>query len=153
MSKKAAKQHRSSSSRLLQLLAVAGVLLLAVIILLMKQDSKVEPVATAQLPEEQLQHALAAGQPTLAFFHSLTCDSCKEMTAIVEQVYPEFTDSVALVDVDVYDQRNGRLLQSAGIRAIPTVILFDRAGQGQVHIGVLKASQLRRALIVLGGSQ
>ena len=78
--------------------------------------------APTELPEVQLMRALSAGTPTLAFFHSLTCDSCKEMTAIVAEVYPDYADAVALVDVDVYDERNAALLSSAGIRAIPTVI-------------------------------
>jgi thioredoxin-like negative regulator of GroEL len=98
-----------------------------------------------------LQRALEAGQPTLAFFHSLNCIPCKEMTAIVNEVYPEFAASVTLVDVDVYDQRNARLLQTAHIRTIPTLIFFDRAGQGQVHMGVLEAGQLRQTLTTLGG--
>ena len=30
------------------------------------------------------------------------------MIETVEQVYPEFADSIALVDVNVYDERNER---------------------------------------------
>ncbi|MFO7635516.1 MAG: hypothetical protein R6W76_23420 [Caldilinea sp.] len=47
------------------------------------------PVAQPQeLPEVQLMRALENGAPTLAFFHSNTCDSCKEMMAVVQQ-FPE----------------------------------------------------------------
>jgi hypothetical protein len=74
-----------------------------------------DPVAQPQeLPEVQLMRALDAGTPALAFFHSSICDSCKEMTAIVAEVYPEFAGSVALVDVDVYDERNKALLRDDG---------------------------------------
>lgn len=104
------------------------------------------PVAAPELPEVQLMRALESGKPTLAFFHSLTCDSCKEMTAIVQEVYPSFADSVALVDVDVYDERNAGLLRSIGIRAIPTVVFFDRAGAGKMQIGVMPAADLRQVL-------
>lgn len=102
--------------------------------------------APAELPEVQLMRALENGRPTLAFFHSKTCDSCKEMTAIVQEVYPTFASSVALVDVDVYDARNAGLLRSIGIRAIPTVVFFDRTGAGKMQIGVMPAADLRQVL-------
>lgn len=104
------------------------------------------PAAPPELPEVQLMRALESGTPTLAFFHSLTCDSCKEMTAIVQEVYPAFAGSVALVDVDVYDARNAGLLRSIGIRAIPTVVFFDRTGAGKMQIGVMPAADLRQVL-------
>lgn len=104
------------------------------------------PAALPELPEVQLMRALEKGTPTLAFFHSQTCDSCKEMTAIVQEVYPAFAGSVALVDVDVYDERNAGLLRSIGIRAIPTVVFFDHAGAGKMQIGVMPAADLRQVL-------
>lgn len=104
------------------------------------------PVAPTELPEVQLMRALEKGRPTLAFFHSQTCDSCKEMTAIVQEVYPAFAGSVALVDVDVYDERNAGLLRSIGIRAIPTVVFFDHTGAGKMQIGVMPADDLRQVL-------
>ena len=104
------------------------------------------PVAPMELPEVQLMRALENGRPTLAFFHSQTCDSCKEMTAVVQEVYPAFAGSVALVDVDVYDERNAGLLRSIGIRAIPTVVFFDHTGAGKMQIGVMPADDLRQVL-------
>jgi len=106
-------------------------------------------MAATEAPEAALDRALAAGQPTLAFFHSLTCESCVEMTAIVKQVYPEFQGSITLVDVDVYDPRNENLLGRARIPGIPTVVLFDRAGEGKWLVGVTAAEQLREQLLAL----
>ena len=97
-------------------------------------------------PEAQLDTLLTERQPVLAFFHSDTCYQCVQMTGIVGQVYPEFADSVALVDVNVYDERNGNLLRRAGIRVIPTMIFFDRQGRGQVAMGVMQPDQLRQQL-------
>ena len=42
-------------------------------------------------------------------------------------------------------------MESAGIRAIPTVILFDRSGAAEVRLGVVKAAELRRMLNDLRG--
>ncbi len=105
--------------------------------------------APQPLPEVQLDRYLADGQPILAFFHSNTCDKCIQMTKIVEQVYPDFTDRVALVDVNVYDQRNQNLLQRAGIQVIPTLIFIGRDQQGQGYTGVMPAEALREQLEVL----
>ena len=93
--------------------------------------------ATAALIHEQL--AARPGQPTVLTggttarllaqaFHSNNCKQCLTMMEVVEQVYPEFANSVALVDVNVYDERNAALLQQARIRAIPSQI--DRRGTG-----------------------
>jgi thiol:disulfide interchange protein len=107
----------------------------------------------SELPEAQLERLLTAGKPTLAFFHSNNCVQCIKMMEVVEQVYPEFDDSVALVDVNVYDKANGRLLQRAQIRAIPTQIFFDRTGQGSVIMGAMTPDQFREQMRTLAGGQ
>ncbi len=104
------------------------------------------PLQPSPLPEAQLDQFLAQGRPILAFFHSNTCAQCIHMTKVVQQVYPEFADTVALVDVNVYDQRNQNLLQRASIRVIPTLILIDRAQQGQGHTGMMEPAALREQL-------
>ena len=104
-----------------------------------------------ELPAAQLDRLLAAKQPTLAFFHSNNCKQCLTMMEVVEQVYPEFAGSVALVDVNVYDSRNAGLLQQARIQAIPTQIFIDRMGQGRVVLGAMDPDQLRRELQALVG--
>jgi len=105
------------------------------------------------LPEAQLERLLAAGQPTLAFFHSNNCVQCIKMMEVVQQVYPEFAESVALVDVNVYDKANASLLQRARIRAIPTQIFFDRTGQGWVVMGAMTPDQFREQMQKLAGGQ
>jgi thiol:disulfide interchange protein len=106
-----------------------------------------------ELPEAQLERLLAAGQPTLAFFHSNNCVQCIKMMEVVEQVYPEFDDSVALVDVNVRDSANTSLTQRAQIRAIPTQIFFDRTGQGTVILGVMTPDRFREQMQTLARGQ
>jgi len=107
----------------------------------------------SDLPEEQLQQALAAGKPTFAFFHSNNCKQCINMMKVVDEVYPEFKDSVVLVDVNVYDKQNAKLLQVANIRGIPTQIFFDKAGQGQVVMGAMTTDSFRKQMQTLAGGQ
>jgi len=103
------------------------------------------------LPEQQLDRLLQAGEPVFLFFHSNSCAQCVRMTGIVEEVYPELSDSVALVDVNVYDERNRGLLQRGNIRAIPTLIFVDAEGEVSGHVGVMEPDALRQQLRKLGG--
>lgn len=100
------------------------------------------------LPEAQLHRHLVAGKPTLAFFHSNNCKQCINMMQVVEEVYPEFADSVALVDVNVYDERNTALLRWAHVHAIPTQIFFNSAGERQTVLGAMDPGTFRAYLRV-----
>ena len=95
------------------------------------------------LPADQLREALAQGRPALVFMHSTNCQSCIEMMKVVDQVYPEFASQIALVDVDVYDDANGPLMQMLGLRYIPTVVAFDREGKASQNVGAMKADAFR----------
>lgn len=166
------KRHRHKPSRLPQILAIVGLLLLVIAILVFKENTQVViPAAnnakipevqltqtlqdeipqdsSEELPEAQLASALKAGQPILAFFHSNNCHQCIVMVETVSQVYPEFEDAVELVDVNIYDERNERLLQVIRIQYIPTLIFYDRTGKEQVSVGVMEAEQLRQTLAAL----
>jgi thioredoxin-like negative regulator of GroEL len=139
-----------------QIAILAGIAVLVVVLVTAKgqpagPSSSPGPIAVSEAPEATLDRALAASQPTLAFFHSTTCASCIEMTAIVAAVYPEFQGKVTLVDVDVYEDRNEALLSRARIVSIPTLVLFDRAGTSQWYPGVMDAAQLRQRLQALAG--
>lgn len=139
-----------------QLLVMVAVAVVVVLLITMKgqpaaQSSSLTPTVASELPEVTLDRALAANQPTLAFFHSLTCESCVEMTAIVRQVYPEFQGLITLVDVNVYDERNQALVQRAKILGIPTLVLIDRTGQARTFAGVMEEDQLRQRLRSLAG--
>lgn len=138
--------------RLARLGALAGVAV-AIAILLVIKGSPVPSDGSATGPgaEAALDGALAAGQPVLAFFHSESCDSCIQMMAVVDEVYPEYEDDIVLVDVDVYDPRNEALLARARIAGIPTVIVYDRSGEQEWHLGVMGADELRARLAALAG--
>lgn len=163
MRKSAQTPQRQVSS--LQVAIVAAVLLVVGGVLALKtrnattadttspagMEAGVAPVLPTQdlLPEALFDQLLAEGRPMLAFFHSTTCYQCIRMTEIVEEVYPAFAGSVALVDVDVYDNRNLSLLRRAGIRVIPTLVFIDHAGTGRGFTGIMDSPALREALQTL----
>lgn len=163
------KDHQKTNI-LPRLLIGIGVLVLAVMILVFKEmsrDNRQEagsagivplqgadvmayPIATSsELPAEQLRNALAEHRPTLAFFHSNSCRQCVMMIENVNRVYPEFSASVVLVDVYVYDEKNEPLLKKVGLQYIPTMIFYDRSGTEQVFVGLMDEEQLRQSLATL----
>jgi len=145
------RKRRRKPSRLPQFLAIVGVALLVVAILVFKEKPQAAtPAANPnESPQAQLDRALQAGQPTLAFFHSNNCQQCIVMMETVAQVYPEFVDSITLVDINVYDENNQALLQRVRLQYIPTLVFYDHTGQGQVSVGVMEAEQLRQTLAAL----
>ena len=145
------KKHHRKPSKLPRLLAIGGIALLVIAILALKESPQ-EAASTAdpnEPAEAQLDRALQDGQPTLAFFHSDNCQQCIVMMETVAQVYPEFAGSIALVDVNVYDEGNQALLQRVRLQYIPTLIFYNHNGQGQVSVGVMEAEQLRQTLATL----
>ena len=141
------------ASRLPQFLALGGLGFFILAMILLKHqpvdDARNEPVDV--LPQEQLQQALQAGTPVLAFFHSNTCQQCIEMISIVGEVYPRYADTVELVDVNVYDERNAALLQQVRLQFIPTLIFYDQSGEANVVVGVMQDEELNQALADLAG--
>jgi len=118
----------------------------SVLILKNQRDTQ---ATSKKSPADLLHTATLNKQPILAFFHSNTCDSCLQMVAIVDQVYPEFADSVTLVDVNVYDEQNRTLIDEIGLQFIPTLFFYDTSGKRNTHIGIMEADQLRKTLILL----
>lgn len=170
------------NQRLIQIVIIAGVVLVAAGLLLLKNRTA-EPAAVAppqhrlgagvatlqvpagdeiqdtlaalpgELPQAHLERLLAAGQPTLAFFHSNNCAQCTKMMKIVADVYPEFEGSVALVDVDVYDPQNRELLVQAQIHSIPTQIFYNAAGEGKLTVGALPTQVFRTYMRAATGEE
>jgi thiol-disulfide isomerase/thioredoxin len=146
------RKRRPKNSNLSRFLIVAVLVLLVAVVLIVKEKPQAAAVS-GEIADAQLERALEAGQPTLAFYHSNNCKSCIEMIGIVQQVYPEFSGSVALVDVNVYADENRPLLQKQQIQYIPTLVFYDQQGTREVFVGVMETETLRVKLETIRGSQ
>jgi len=133
------------------LLILAGIALLLIAIFVLKSGDNSS--ASAASLELQLDQALEEGRPTFVFLHSLDCIPCKEMMGTVANVYPDFQDSVVLIDVDVYVQRNQNILRRERLQSIPTLVFYDAQGTRQVFIGAMPAEQFRDTLTRLAAGQ
>ena len=147
--KKRSRSQSKPNGVLPKVLILAGIIILVAVVFLFKNQPSQIAATIAESPEAQLDRYLKEGRPVFAFFHSTDCKSCIEMMGIVGQVYPEFKDGVALVDVNVYDPQNENLLQRAGINTIPTQVFINRKGEGKVSMGVMEVDVLRQQLIAL----
>jgi thiol:disulfide interchange protein len=126
------------------LLILAGIVLLLIVVFALKSGG--DSSASTNSLEAQLDQALEDGRPTFVFLHSLECIPCKEMMGTVAEVYPEFQDSVMLIDVDIYDQNNANILRREGLQSIPTLVFYDAQGKRQMFIGVMQPDQFRDTL-------
>ena len=145
------KQKTTSKVPLIIVLTLFAVIV--GIIFLTKGQASNEVITPSGKNEAMVDQLLSEGKPTFVFFHSTDCYTCKVMMATVADVYPEFQDTVALVDVDVYDASNQNLLQKAQIRSIPTQVFFDGSGKSTVIIGVMEPDALRQHLVTLAGGK
>ncbi len=134
---------------ILNILLIVGVVAISITILIFKnQDQPAETVvaesaAPQETLEEKLDRLLEEGEPIFLFFHSNNCHSCIVMVETVTQVFPDYMNEVALLDIDVYDESNQSILRRAGITTIPTQIFIDRNGQGQTVLGTMESDILR----------
>lgn len=132
------------------LLVLAGIALLLIAVFSFKSGGN--PV-TASTLEAQLDESLAANRPTFVFLHSLDCIPCKEMMGTVADVYPDFQESVVLIDVDVYDRNNQNILRRERLQSIPTLVFYDAQGTRQVFIGAMPSEQFRDVMAQLAAGQ
>lgn len=133
------------------LMILAGIALVLIAIFTFKSGDN--PSTSAASLESQLDQALVAKRPTFVFLHSLDCIPCKEMMGTVADVYPDFQDSVVLIDVDVYNQSNQNILRRERLQSIPTLVFYDARGTRQVHIGAMPSDQFRDVMTQLAGGQ
>lgn len=88
---------------------------------LIKPKEKVIPRSLGDADFRKAVHA--AEKPVIADFHSPTCGPCKRMVPVLIDVATEFADRVEVVGVDVTSAP--KTARRFGIRATPTVIIFD----------------------------
>lgn len=143
------KKNPKENGFLPTILILGGIVLIVAVLFWVKNQPSQSAAPTGESPEVQMDRYLKDGKPIFAFFHSTDCHSCIVMMETVDQVYPEFEEDVALLDVNVYDTQNENLLRRARINSIPTLVFIDRNGEGQVSIGVIEAGALRQQLTAL----
>jgi thiol:disulfide interchange protein len=148
---KHSKRKHRASKKPPTLLILAGIALLLVAVFTLKNNDN-SSVSAVSL-EAQLDEALAAKHPTFVFLHSTDCIPCKAMMDTVAEIYPDFQDSVVLIDVDIYDQSNQNLMRRERLQSIPTLVFYDQLGARHVYIGAMPSDQFRDVMTQLAAGQ
>jgi thioredoxin-related protein len=143
------KRRKRTSKNPPTLMILAGIALLLVAVFALKNGDN--PSSTSL--ESQLDEALTAKRPTFVFLHSLDCIPCKEMMGTVADVYPEFQNSVVLIDVDIYQQSNANLIRRERLQSIPTLVFYDAQGTRHIYIGAMPSDQFRDVMTQLATGQ
>ena len=145
------KRKRPPHNQPHTLLILTGIALLLIAVFAFKNDDNSSVSATSL--EAQLDQALDEGRPTFVFLHSLDCIPCKAMMKTVADVYPDYQDSVVLVDVDIYDQSNSNIIQRERLQSIPTLVFYNAQGTRQIFIGAMPSEQFRDVMTQLAAGQ
>ncbi len=74
------------------------------------------------------ERALASGKPVFVLFHSLTCDPCIEISAVVDKVVPAFEGRVVFVNAITDDPSAQQLASRFSFQYIPTSFFIDARG-------------------------
>ena len=148
---KHSRRKRHTSKNPPTVFILAGIALLLITVFAFKNGDKTASSVTTL--ESQLDQALADKRPTFVFLHSLDCIPCKAMMQTVADVYPDYHDSIVLIDVDVYDQSNNNILRRERLQSIPTLVFYNAQGTRQVFIGAIPADQFSDTLTQLAAGQ
>ena len=89
----------------------------------------------------------------MVFFYSDDCRSCIEMKHTIEEVYPEYEESVALVEVNVYDPDSRELVERTGVHTAPVELFIQATGSETLVLDVMSAEALRGQLQSLSGGE
>lgn len=94
--------------------------------------------------------ALASGKPVYVLFHSLTCEPCVEISAVADQVMPEYGEKVVFVNVITDDPSGQQLAASFSFQYIPTSFFLEPGGKvADSFTGAMDAAQMRGYLDAL----
>ncbi len=81
------------------------------------------------------QEVLKASQPVLVDFHAKWCGPCKAMAPALDQVAAELASKIKVVKVDV--DENPKVTGAYGIRAMPTLLIFQGGKVTAQHTGAI----------------
>lgn len=132
-------------------LIVLGVIVFVTLVGLIKNRIDVSKWLYTEPVTARLEQLRAEGTPVVVFFHSPDCSSCKQVQASLNAVYPEFKDSVALLDLDVTNLRYRDLVNQVGVQYAPTLLLVNAAGEEKLIVGEISEQALRTELETLAG--
>ncbi|MEL7667015.1 MAG: thioredoxin domain-containing protein [Actinomycetota bacterium] len=99
--------------------------------------------------------AVASGKPIYVLFHSLTCEPCVEISAVADQVLPDYEGEVVFVNAITDDPSDQQLASQFSFQYIPTSFFISAGGESVVdsYTGALDAAAMRTYLDALSKAE
>lgn len=99
--------------------------------------------------------AVASGKPIYVLFHSLTCEPCVEISAVVDQVMPGYESDVVFVNAITDDPSAQQLAAQFSFQYIPTSFFLSPGGSevADSFTGAMEDAQMRGYLDALVKAQ
>lgn len=95
------------------------------------------------------QMANVKGKPQVIKFTSAMCRDCQTMNGIFKQIFPKYTDKIALIEIHVQDRNsfNSAQMKKYNVELVPTIILIDSKGKIVDRIeGAIPQAQMDKKL-------
>ena len=83
---------------------------------------------------------LQSNVPVLVDYWAETCGPCKALTAVLEELAPDYDGRVKIVSVDIGSNPNSAA--RFGVRALPTLMVFKNGTVDNTSQGALSRAQL-----------
>jgi thioredoxin-like negative regulator of GroEL len=91
--------------------------------------------------------ALKTGKPVYVLFHSLTCQPCVEISAVVDKVMPAYEGKVVFVNAITEDQPSQQLAAKFQFQYIPTSFFVKPDGSiADSFTGAMSDAEMRARL-------
>lgn len=91
--------------------------------------------------------ALMTGRPVYLLFHSLTCDPCVDISAVVDKVMPEYEGKVVFVNAISDDPSGQQLASRFQFQYIPTSFFINPDGQvADSYTGAMSDTDMKARL-------
>jgi thioredoxin-like negative regulator of GroEL len=140
-----------TNSKIRSIAITLGVILFVILVALLKNTAQERAWLNLEPATDRAAAYRAAGQPLVVYFHSPDCSSCAQVQDALDLVYPEFKDTVALLDVDVTSRRERAFVDASGVKITPTLLFIDSSGAEKLFAGEIENDVLRVELSTLAG--
>ena len=102
------------------------------------------PIILTLTSENFQQHVLKTPTPILVDFWAEWCGPCKMIAPILDELADEYSGRVRIGKVNIDDHQN--LATQFGVRAIPTLLLFQNGEVAEQIVGLRSKRDLKASM-------